>query len=138
MYSTHLARGTECYPAPELVKEASVVTMKSDIFALGCIIYELVFEKKAFVSDYDVFEYSFHKCKLDIPPLPEHIDERQRSYVTQILHAALEINWWKRPAARDLVKVFCLLLKKKTKVYVMSAELGVFYHWIRLHPFDEN
>jgi eukaryotic-like serine/threonine-protein kinase len=69
-YTTRHARGTESYRAPELVRERSIVTKNSDIWALGCILYELAFSKKAFPTDYRVFEYIHSRGKLELDDLP--------------------------------------------------------------------
>ena len=42
--------GSPCYMAPEQVKEKSV-SDKSDIFSLGCVLYELLTGKRAFPGD---------------------------------------------------------------------------------------
>jgi serine/threonine protein kinase len=79
--------------------------MKSDIFALGCILYELVFAEKAFLHDYHIFEYTFSKSKPKLPSLPPQFDDRLKAYITQLLLATLEIDWCRRPSARELLKV---------------------------------
>ena len=137
-YSTRFARGTECYRAPEMVKEGSVVSMKSDIFAVGCIFYELVYGRKAFSYDYHVFEYTFTKQKPETPLLPERVDERLQSYITQMLHAALEVDWWKRPSARDLLQVLNYLIEEATEVYILSGVTGAFGQRLHLHRNDQR
>ncbi|MFH2219991.1 MAG: serine/threonine-protein kinase [Pseudomonadota bacterium] len=42
--------GSPCYMSPEQVKEEAVVD-QSDIFSLGCVLYELLAGQKAFVGD---------------------------------------------------------------------------------------
>jgi len=55
---TKEARGTSCYRAPELLDQIPVFSNKVDIFALGCILFELVtWGRKAFTSDWQVHEY---------------------------------------------------------------------------------
>ena len=56
--STQYARGTTCYRAPELLAENSGYTNKVDIFALGCILFELVNRKKAFSDDFSVRRFA--------------------------------------------------------------------------------
>jgi serine/threonine protein kinase len=54
------ARGTSGYRAPEVIKEDGnwAFNNKSDMWALGCIIYELFSATKAFSSDWEVREYT--------------------------------------------------------------------------------
>ena len=52
--------GTEGYKAPELVNSGSTYTDKVDIWALGCIIYELATGKKAFANDEMTREFAYH------------------------------------------------------------------------------
>jgi serine/threonine protein kinase len=77
--------------------------MKSDIFALGCILYELVFAEKMFPHDYHIFEYAFSKSKPKVPSFPPALDDRLKAYITQFLVSTLEIEWWRRPSARALL-----------------------------------
>lgn len=55
--------GTEGYKAPELVNSGSTYTDKVDIWALGCIIYELATGKKAFVNDEMTREFAYQARK---------------------------------------------------------------------------
>ena len=54
--STQFA-GTVNYISPECIENDSILT-KSDIWSLGCIVFELVELKKAFngISDFQIFE----------------------------------------------------------------------------------
>src|SRR5437016_3900964 len=52
--------GTPGYRAPELVvdgKEEKEFTNRVDIWALGCILYELAIGKKAFKDDFELVGY---------------------------------------------------------------------------------
>ena len=73
--TTHESRGTPCYRAPEIVRvdDNRVFNNKADIWALGCIIYELFSASKAFASDWHVTEYSKSR-NLDLPiPWPAQL-----------------------------------------------------------------
>jgi len=50
------SRGTEGYRAPELLKSASF-NNATDIWALGCILFELATRRKAFPTDWAVFQF---------------------------------------------------------------------------------
>ena len=103
-YTTHHSRGTESYRAPELLKDGSVVSMKSDVFALGCILYELVTTQKAFPRDFHAFEYTRDRRMPEII-VPDAVDNRGVSYFTQLIRAVLQVDWWKRPPARDILRL---------------------------------
>jgi serine/threonine protein kinase len=57
LVTTVLGRGTEGYRAPEVLRRCQC-NKRSDIFALGCIAYEIVTGQKLFDSDWDVIEYA--------------------------------------------------------------------------------
>jgi serine/threonine protein kinase len=81
------------YRGPELVRPPRVVSMTSDIWALGCITYELVFRDKAFPYDWDVGEYAGHRCEFRLPSLPDEMDEGIKCYITRIVYRTFEIDW---------------------------------------------
>jgi len=56
--TTTSGRGKQGYRPPELLKEPkSSFTQGVDLFALGCVFYELVFGKKAFSSDLEILQH---------------------------------------------------------------------------------
>jgi len=118
-YTTLHSRGTECYRAPELVRERSAVSMKSDIFALGCILFELVMARKAFPRDIHVFEYASNR---EIPAIvmPETVDDRVASYLTQLIHGMLQVDWWQRPPTRDILKLLSRLADGRDEIWSKS------------------
>jgi len=68
---TVYGRGTQGYRAPELLSDSTSFNKRSDIWALGCIFYELLtFGKKAFHSDLSVQMYSqsTSNCPKVAPP----------------------------------------------------------------------
>ena len=118
-YTTEHARGTQSYRAPELVRERSIVTQNSDIWALGCILYELAFSRKAFPRDYSVFEYIHSKTKLELHDLPG--SERLRCYIRELISCMLEIDWWRRPSAKDVRRALDFLLEGTTAICVVHT-----------------
>ena len=46
--STKEARGSQNYLAPELLAENPIVTIKVDIWGLGCLLYEIATRTRAF------------------------------------------------------------------------------------------
>jgi serine/threonine protein kinase len=99
--STHDAKGTNSYRAPELIKEYASYNNKVDIWALGCILYELVCEEKAFASDGQVIEWSYLKEEKKIP-LSAPIDEASKRLLLQLICDTLNREAEARPSARNL------------------------------------
>jgi serine/threonine protein kinase len=105
-YTTSFSRGTPGYRAPELLQDNAVVTRHSDIWALGCIFLELASGDRVFLDDFIVASYMRTRLPFQIPTLHAELDRCLRSYVRNMVFAMLEIDWWKRPSARDVEMVF--------------------------------
>ena len=118
-YTTQFARGTEGYRAPELIREHSFVSQASDIWGLGCILYELVFKIKAFTCDYHVFEYIHNERKLEISDIP--ISERLKTYSSELILRMLDVDWRKRPSAPDVRRVIDSVLNSRTQSTVLQV-----------------
>ena len=74
--TTVYARGTSSYRAPELICGSSLkYTNKIDIWAVGCILYELVFRRKAFPNDYKVGQHADSGKEFDVIIGPDIIPE---------------------------------------------------------------
>lgn len=97
-------RGSESYRAPELISEPSLVTHKVDIWALGCILYELLTSKRAFGGDIDVCEYelTLRAPQISIPSCPIDL----QAHLSDILEEFLALDFTRRPAAADARCVF--------------------------------
>ena len=93
--STLGGRGTACYRAPELLKERGKFNNKVDIFALGCILFELATCKKAFSHEFNVLAYAESPFELQIP----HNDE---DCIKTYLHDMLAVEDSVRPSASFL------------------------------------
>ena len=118
-HTTQKARGTDCYRAPELIQKASV-SKKSDIWSLGCILYELVSGVRAFPTDWDLYEYS--RARESCPELPSlDINERLKTALNELMRVMFALDWWKRPSARDILKVFGRLSQKTTDVFIYNC-----------------
>lgn len=120
-YTTRHSRGTPCYRAPELIRQEShsFFTKNSDIWALGCIFYELAFKEKAFPDDYHVFEFIRHKRKPQIHSLP--VDTQSSCYIGEFIYRMLEIDWWRRPSARDVRQAIDTFFDGTTRVWVLNT-----------------
>lgn len=128
---TVFARGTPGYRAPELVNpdDDKTFTNKVDIWAMGCILYEIVCRKKAFENDFRVhqhcLEQRYFKRELGI-----HLDsadvsmnQNNEAFVSKIIHNMLQIEPSKRPAVKDLCQLFEDLLAPTSQESPTKGEL---------------
>jgi serine/threonine protein kinase len=108
LYTTRYARGTSSYRAPELVEERSMFNNKVDIWAAGCIIFEVVFRKKAFANDYAVQEYASNKAFYKTPfKVPDSIDiPLDLGSIASIVQETFDTVPSNRPSANELVARF--------------------------------
>ena len=110
--TTRYARGTPSYRAPELICDFKAkYTNKIDIWAIGCIFYELVFKNKAFAGDGAVLEYArdntYSGYLLPLPFEQDTVtDEARKAFISRIIPQMLKINPFERPRAEELYKRF--------------------------------
>lgn len=110
-----------------------MVSMKSDIWAVGCILYELVgCGNKAFSHDFQIFQYGINRCKPKTPSFPEGLNLGLKSYILQLLDVLLEFDWWKRPSAREILGMLSSLHEETTIVYLVD-EGGALGQRLRLY-----
>jgi len=108
---TQYSRGTPSYRAPELIVDGKY-TNKVDIWALGCIFYEIIFQKRAFSGDIEIHQYAltYNTSSVDskIPPDVAEILPRKdvRTFVLAIIRDTLDADSTKRPSAVVLSKRF--------------------------------
>src|SRR5436190_21758024 len=97
--TTHYSRGTQGYRAPELLSDDPKFTKKVDIWALSCILYELVSGRKAFHTDHVVWRLE-SQSKLNIPAslLPNAFT----SHFDKWLHEMLKNDSQQRPTVSVL------------------------------------
>lgn len=81
---TGMALGTPEYMAPEQIRDASDVDQRADLFALGCILYELVCGKRAFGHPDKMTTFNaivageYEPARLHVPDIPQEIAEAIR------------------------------------------------------------
>lgn len=95
LHSTAHRRGTVGYRAPELLADYATFNNKVDIFALGCILFELASGKKAFKDDFNVLDYAQSRSEVLIP-------SNEDPGVEQLVRSTLAINSFARPSASCL------------------------------------
>lgn len=113
------ATGTPSYRAPELLRGIDFTyTNKVDIWALGCIFYELLFGRKAFAGDFAVREYSSSPEKLDIPITSTILGNvsKWRETIKAILHKTFD----RIPSNRGNVRE----IQKHLKVLTVASSRG--------------
>ena len=93
------------YRAPELLAEPPTFNDRADVWALGCILYELTVHKKPFTSDFAVREYKTNRLKLSIP-FEEALEPQTRMILTTLIHAMLCFNSKQRPTANVICAIF--------------------------------
>lgn len=98
--STTKGKGTPCYRAPEILKDDSKYNNKVDIWAIGCIVYELITEQQAFRSDHDAWEWRFSTDQEK--KLPEEIvlDDAPKQLLSKIIGKCLRIEPNERPTVK--------------------------------------
>src|SRR5271170_4973347 len=106
-YTTHYSRGTSSYRAPELVRSGTY-NNKVDIWAVGCILYEVVTLQKAFSTDNAVYEYAVQQASNgEMVKLPLDLgiyqDEWFEKVIGDLIRAMLQVDSSMRPSAADLM-----------------------------------
>lgn len=91
--------GTPYYMSPELMQEKSYDT-KSDIWSLGCLIYELCALKPPFHEAKTHSELSIFIRNGRIPPLPRGYSQA----LHQVIKSMLNVNPAMRPSAQQLLQ----------------------------------
>jgi serine/threonine protein kinase len=120
--TTHYGRGTCSYRAPELVNpdHKNTFTNKVDIWAAGCVFFELIFRTKAFLNDFNVHQYYLEhlvfKRRFKIPEdRTNMLTPNATKAVSDTIHNMLEIDPARRPTAKELYNIFETLLLNSIK-----------------------
>jgi len=111
---TRYSRGTSSYRSPELLSEHPTYTNRADIWALGCIVYEIyILGSKAFFDDYVVREYG--ACQE--LPLKIQVNILLLGKVGESLREIFSIDPSKRPSARSLLEVWAKIKENNETAY---------------------
>ena len=122
-FTTVYSRGTPSYRAPELLTDTPFYNAKSDIWAVGCIFYELAAKRKAFNGDLGVERYAVSPTIFSIPEtqFDWHIEDGTgREDMDRLIARMLQIECNTRPSAADL-----------------QGTYNTHLDWIFLMPLDE-
>ena len=120
--TTNQSKGSAGYRAPELLIIPAIVHKKSDVFAMGCIIAELVSGEKMFPTDLYLYQYTLTRQKPSFPASPPEFDSRTRSYFHHLVNTTLEFDFWMRPKASEILELADGLSEDSTQIYVVSGE----------------
>jgi len=99
------SKGTSGYRAPELLEDTGHYNAKVDIWGLGCILYELATNKKAFPTDWAVFHAKTSGTIPDID-LDDAFDDNDKASIRNTVHSMLQIVPNSRPSSTQLTKDF--------------------------------
>jgi serine/threonine protein kinase len=108
-HTTVYSRGTRSYRAPELIRDnqAGRYTNKVDMWAVGCILYELVLRRRLFRDDWEVQQYASLGGEREISVGADSIpDERKREFILKVIKELLNVDPMRRPRAKDLYERF--------------------------------
>jgi len=103
--SSASSKGTSGYRAPELLEDSGYYNAKVDIWALGCILYELATNKKAFPNDYAVFQAKVSGSIPDID-LDNAFDDNDKASIRNSIYSMLQIMPNSRPSSVQLANDF--------------------------------
>ena len=107
--TTVRARGSPGYRAPELIGwRHAAYSKESDIWSLGCMLYEVAYGKAAFTHDFAVFNFESIE-ELPTPDIGSHSGFTDALRV-ELLTPMLEPEYTNRPPARRLAEslAWCL------------------------------
>src|SRR5277367_553473 len=90
---TTSSRGTASYRAPELLTTSPVYTNKVDVWAFGCIVFEMITGQKRFASDWEVQNLAQSMQPIsDLIPQEQDID----SSIIDLIQRTLRVDWSER------------------------------------------
>ena len=107
LVTTSLARGTASYRAPEVLKYKS--NSRTDIFALGCIIFEIITTQRLFAGDWAVQEYVLKGTPIFPDRWPVASPGSRLRDLGQLTSTLLSIEPRDRPGASELLQELCRL-----------------------------
>ncbi|HYT28581.1 MAG TPA: serine/threonine-protein kinase [Ktedonobacteraceae bacterium] len=118
--STGNVLGTVDYVAPELFEVDRRADVRSDLYSLGVLLYEMVTGRLPFSAENQIALVSMHMHKR--PPSPRSIVSTIPPQVERVLLKALEKKPEQRYAsAKELAEAFCRAVSVSTKMSIPDA-----------------
>ena len=122
---TEHSKGTASYRAPEFNQgNHGTWNNKVDIWALGCVLFELLTGQRAFGSDMNLGVYTAMRQTSDWLDLSSPrwggivLDSRSRAILAGMVDAMLEANNWERPKIAQLLGVLNTLYDTSTPIWL--------------------
>jgi tetratricopeptide (TPR) repeat protein len=122
---TEMGRGTASYRAPELLTIDDTFDESVDIWALGCVLFELISGQRAFSDDWYVQVYARQNEKIAVQ-LEAFVDAPARIPLTNLVHEMLELRPDRRPRASHLRSLFDVV-NEQGSFEPRSDEAGTLY-----------
>lgn len=86
MYKAHSVVGTPFYMSPEVISDSGGYSFKSDIWSMGCVLYELYMLRSPFAGPGMNYYMLGHKInRAEYPPLPAEASQRVAKLCSEIL-----------------------------------------------------
>lgn len=101
-------QGGAVYYSPETLGENPIYDPKCDIWALGCILYELVEQEPAFP---DATEMMIASSRRQLLIAANGFDMRGQRIVRELINATLEVDMWKRPEASHVLQMVVPIIR---------------------------
>lgn len=99
-----LSRGTASYRAPELFCEHPMFTKRVDIWAVGCILYEIVSGKPDFQGDWEVYSFSLNHKEITVSH--SSLSSAVKNDLADVVKQILQRDPPNRPTATDIRELF--------------------------------
>jgi eukaryotic-like serine/threonine-protein kinase len=103
LQTTNDGRGTSSYRAPEVVSQFRY-HQKSDIFALGCILYEVITGQRLFADDYQVRLHGTGKRQISPDLWPPASRESVLYKLGELAGRLISAQAGDRPSALEVLK----------------------------------
>jgi len=124
---TRYSRGTSGYRPPELLRDNQCTyTNKVDIWAIGCLLYEIVVRKPAFADDFKVRHYfqKFSRFPGSLQ-IPVNLDENRNPFIQEALDEMLQIEPPRRPSAQQIHDRFTAWAEQNTVSETSAVETSI-------------
>lgn len=112
-----ISSGLPHYCAPEIIMQNSDFTLQSDIFSLGCVLYECCTLQPLFPDYFSVIQYCNNKKKPEI-----HIENEM---LNEVIMQCLEVNPEKRCSADDILDLD--IIKKYFQEKINPQPTDIYY-----------
>ena len=113
---TTSSRGTASYRAPELLINSPIYTNKVDIWAFGCIAFEVFTGRKRFASDWEVQNLAQSMPSISkLIPVEADVEKS----MIKLIEATLRVDWTARAGLGEILKTMLKmspLLLKSTRI----------------------